>query len=113
MGTAELQEEIKTLLKKLKWSQRRLGSEFYYAQHGCEDDDKELNRYEEKAKKDLLRTTTKVEVLQSYLNLITQHDEFMKLGLVVPVYLKNKLFSEEMELGMKKISELIGKLASE
>lgn len=113
MGTTELQDEIKRLLAKLKWSQKRLGEEFYYAKHEFEEDDCELVRHQEKAKKDLSRSTTKPEVLQSYLDLIVQHHEFEKLDIAVPVYQKSGILSAEMEVGMARISELVGKLASE
>jgi hypothetical protein len=112
MGTAELQEEVKRLLGKLKWSQKRLGREFYYAKHD-DDDSVEISRYEEKAKKDLSRQSTRPEVLQSYLDLIVQHNEFKKLDIIVPIYRKSDVLSEDMERGMVKISKLISELASE
>lgn len=113
MGTGELQEEIKRLLGKLKWSQKRLGREFYWAKHDDEDDPDEISRYEEKAKKDLSRKSTRPELLQSYLDLIVQHNEFEKLDIIVPVYQKSGCLSEGMECGMVKISKIISELASE
>lgn len=93
MGTKErqsaqredLQKEIKGYLKRMKWSQMRLGRELYYEQHQFESDEEELeaNRFGEKAKKDLSRKTTEIEVLEVYKNLIFQHKEFAKLGLAV------------------------------
>lgn len=112
MGTGELQEEIKRLLGKLKWSQKRLGREFYYAKHD-DDDSIEISRYEEKAKKDLSRKSTRPELLQSYLNLIVQHNEFERLDIIVPVYQQSGCLSEGMECGMVKISKIISELASE
>ena len=113
MGTTELQVEIKRLLDSLKWSQKRLGREFYYAKHEFEDDESEIKRYEEKAKKDLSRESTKPGVLQSYLRIIVQHDEFKKLSLVIPIYQKNSKLSPTFESEMENISKLIGSLASE
>jgi hypothetical protein len=111
MGTKELQKEIKIMLGKLKWSQKKLGREFYYAKHEFEDDLTEINRYEEKAKKDLSRNTTKPEILQSYLNLISQHNEFKGLDIIIPPYTKSGALSDEMERGMQRISKLITNLA--
>ncbi|MBK1874465.1 hypothetical protein FE848_14665 [Marinobacter sp. 1-3A] len=112
MGTAELQEEIKKMLGKLKWSQKRLGRELYYVKHD-DDDALEISRYEEKAKKDLVRKSTKPEVLQSYLDIIVKHDEFQKLDLIIPAYQKFGVLSDNMESGMYSISKLVSKLASE
>ena len=113
METAELQEEIKNLLAKLNWSQKRLGGEFYDSKYEFEDDDVERARYEEKAKKHLSRSTTKREILKSYLDVILHHDEFKKLDLVVPTYKRSGLLSEEMEVGMENISKLISNIVSE
>ncbi|OPX56543.1 hypothetical protein SAMN02745127_01817 [Oceanospirillum multiglobuliferum] len=113
MGTTETQVEIKRLLGKLKWSQKRLGREFYYAKHEYENDPNEIIRYEEKVKKDLSRESTKLEVLQSYLDIIAQHNEFQKLDLVIPIYKRSSILSEEMEMGMADISELINKMTSD
>ncbi|MFL0806094.1 MAG: hypothetical protein K6L60_02265 [Oceanobacter sp.] len=111
MGTQELQEKIKKLLGRLKWSQKRLGRELYYAKYD-DDDAVEISRYEEKAKKDLVRKSTKPEMLQSYLDIIIKHDEFQKLDLIIPTYQKNGVLSDNMESGMCSISKLVSKLAS-
>lgn len=111
MGTMELQEEIKRLLGKLKWSQKRLGRELYYAKYD-DDDVVEISRHEEKVKKDLIRKSTKTEVLQSYMDIIVNHDEFQKLDLMVPKYQKTGVLSEHMESGMNNISRLVGNLIS-
>lgn len=112
MGTAELQEESKKLLGKLKWSQKRLGRELYYVKHN-DDDAVEISRYEEKVKKDLVRKSTKPEVLQTYLNIIIKHDEFQKLDIIVPTYQRIGVLSDNMESGMYSISKLVSKLTSE
>jgi hypothetical protein len=112
MGTEELQKEIKRLLGKLKWSQKRLGREFYYLKHD-DDDPVEISRYEEKAKKDLLRKSTSPNVLQSYLDLIVQHNEFKKLDIIIPIYQQSGFLSEGIERGMVKISKIISELSSE
>jgi len=110
MGTKELQEEIKRLLNKLKWSQKRLGRELYFAKHEYEDDNLELKRYEEKVKKDLTRKTTKIGVLETYLDLISQHNEFKNIGFEIPTYMSSGVLGDEMEIEMEKISKLASEL---
>jgi hypothetical protein len=112
MGTAELQSDIKSILAKLKWSQKRLGREFYIAKHDFEDD-VEIKRYEENVKKDLLRESISPELLLSYLDVISQHREFINLDVLIPQYLKSNVLSDTMEVGMNDISKLISKLACE
>ncbi|TMP39936.1 hypothetical protein CWB96_22735 [Pseudoalteromonas citrea] len=111
MGTTELQEEIKRLLGKLKWSQKKLGRELYHAKYD-DDDFVEISRYEEKVKKDLIRKSTKTEVLESYMDIIVKHEEFQKLDIMVPTYQKTGVLSERMESGMNNISRLVGELIS-
>jgi hypothetical protein len=112
MGTIELQNEIKSILAKLKWSQKRLGREFYIAKHDYDNDD-EIRQYEEKVRKDLSRKTTKPELLASYLKVISQHKEFENLNIVIPSYYKSGVLSDAMELGMSNVSKLISKLSCE
>ena len=109
MGTTELQEQIKRLLGKLKWSQKRLGRELYYAKYD-DDDVTEINRHEEKAKKDLTRKSTRTEVLQTYMDIIENHNEFQKLNILIPTYQKTGVLSERIESGMNNISKLVGDL---
>ncbi|MDN3653425.1 hypothetical protein QWY77_11795 [Thalassotalea ponticola] len=109
MGTEELQKEIKKLLGMLKWSQKRLGRELYYTKYE-DDDELEVARFEEKVKKDLSRSTTKPVLLKSYLDLITHHDEFKSLGIIVPTYQKTEVLSASMESGMFEISKMVEKL---
>lgn len=73
MDTLELQKEIKKLIGKLGWSQKRLGREVYIATF---DDCEEITKFEEKAKKDLSRKTTNAERLHEYLKIISHHHEF-------------------------------------
>ncbi len=112
MGTIELQNEIKNIIAKLKWSQKRLGREFYIAQHDYDDDDDEIRRYEEKVKKDLSRKTTKPELLIRYLEIISQHNEFKNMDIIIPSYLKSGSLSDTIELGLHDISKIIGDLAA-
>ena len=112
MGTAELQKEIKSLLGKLNWSQKRLGRELYTAKSDYDDDD-EIRRHEENVKKHLSRSSVDPELLQCYLDVISQHSEFKNLDIIIPQYQKSPILSETMEQGMNDISKLISKMACE
>ncbi|MFI3245492.1 MAG: hypothetical protein R3Y10_03230 [Ferrimonas sp.] len=109
MGTKELQTEIKNLLDRLNWSQKRLARVIYTVTHEIDDED-EIRRFEEKVKKALVRPTTKPELLLGYLEVISQHCEFKSLDIVVPVYQKSGVLSERMEKGILSISKLATKL---
>lgn len=106
--TKHLQKEVKDYLAKLKWSQKRFAREWYVEYHEIDNED-EMKSFQEKVKKDLSRDTTKAELLQSYLEFITQHDEFAKLDCVYQPYKSNGLLSTGIESGMAKISQGIEK----
>ena len=101
--TKELQADIKSLIKKLKWSRKTLACEIFY-------DSTDLARFEESLKKSLTRETTKPELLQRYLNIISQHRDFKKLKTIVPQYHQSGTLSKGMEIGMKNISKLISNM---
>lgn len=110
MGTEthRLQREIKSLIKRLGWSQKRLAREL---QAMDEDGDwateKEVNRYEERLKKHLARSTVPPELLEHYLQQIQRHQEFAKLNVVIPYSLIDEEFSEEFVQGMRLISAML------
>lgn len=67
-----------------------------------------IAQYHEKFKKEISRKTTKIEVLDKYLEFLYSLDEFKKVGYVKPFYIKrDDLFNEEFNKKMKKISEEI------
>lgn len=112
MGTIELQKEIKIILAKLDWSQKRLGREVYMAKFDHDNDD-EIRQYEEKIKKDLSRPTTKPELLNSYLDIISQHRDFEKLDVVLPTYYKSDILEGPVEKGLGDISKMVSQLVEE
>lgn len=107
MGTEtdRLQREIKGLIRRLGWSQKRFAREL---QAMDEDGDwvtsKEVGQYEERVKKHLTRTTVPPELLGRYLQQLQQHEEFTKLNVVVPHFIADGDFSEEFVQGMRLIS---------
>lgn len=100
----ELQEEIKKILSSMNWSQKRLARELYYERNDS-DDEVELRREEEKIKKSLSRPTTKVELLEAYLNFIRCHKDFSVTDNVIPTYQSSGVLSEYLESEMKEISK--------
>lgn len=106
--TYRLQQEIKGLIKRLGWSQKRFAREI---QAMDEDSDyatqKEVTQYEERVKKHLSRPTVAPELLERYLQQLQSHEEFTKLNVVVPCFVAGEVFSEEFVQGMRNISIML------
>lgn len=108
MDTASAQNEIKRIIAKLGWSQNRLAREIYVATFDFDDDD-EINKLEERLKKELIRKTTKPERLLEYISIISRHNEFKNLDLIVPSYSECSSLSPNLRAGMKAISKKLSK----
>lgn len=104
MTTTELQEEIEKVLDSMSWSKKRLARELYYERNDC-DDPVELKRAEEKVKKDLSRSTTRVALLKSYLNFIRSHRDFTSVDKVIPFYQPSGVLSDYLESELQEISK--------
>jgi len=105
-STQELQKELKNIIAQLGWSQNRLAREIYVNEN--EDDNvDEITRFEGKLKKELIRPTTKPQRLNHYLDIISRHPDFDKLDIIIPRYYSSGILSEEMEVGMRNISQMI------
>lgn len=109
ISTSELQKHIKNIISKLGWSQNRLAREIYTETHDYDDED-EIKRFEGKLKKDLNRNTIKPELLEGYLEVISQHREFESINIFIPRYIASGKLSDSMESGMEKISKSISEL---
>lgn len=104
----EKQKELKDWIIKIGMNQK------YFIEQYCVDNfnftDEEITQYYEKFKKEISRKTTKIEVLDKYLEFLYSLEEFKKVGYVKPFYIKrDDLFNEEFNKKMKKISEEITK----
>lgn len=102
--TEKLQEEIKILLKKISWSQKRLGRELYYERSDTDNDD-ELQQWEEKIKKQLNRSSTDASTLQAYLDFILSHEEARMLQLVRGQSVKLGFISDSLKGELAKLSK--------
>ncbi len=116
MGTEthRLQKEIKRLIKRLGWSQKRLAREL----QAVEDDDgcatnQEVKQYEERVKKHLNRPTVSSELLERYLQQIQEHEDFRKLDVFLSHCHIDEEFSEEFVQGMRRISTMLDEQNSE
>jgi len=87
---------------------KRLGREIYIATFDDDNDD-EIKKFEENIKKDLSRKTIAPQKLKGYLKIISRHHEFKKLDIIIPIYQKSNLLSEDLQKGMLNISKAINK----
>ena len=102
----EKQKELKDWITKIGMTQK------YFIEQYCIDNfnftEKEIRQYHEKFKKEIIRETTKIEVLDKYFEFLYSLDEFKKVGYVKPVYIKRvDLFNSDFDEKMKKISKEI------
>lgn len=108
MGTEtwELQQEIRKVIRRLGWSQRRLAREL----EALLDEDamsttKEVRQFEERLRKQLNRPTVAPQLLRRYLDLIKQHEDFARSTMIVPQFVPTGRFSLSFENRMREISE--------
>lgn len=109
MDTATAQNEIKNIISALGWSQNRLAREIYVATYDYDDDGDEINKLEERLKKELLRKTTNPKRLLQYLAIISRHNEFKNLDIIVPSYIESGTLSDAIVSGIKVVSKRISK----
>ncbi len=104
-ATKELQSQIKALISELGWSQNQLARVLYTELSDWDDED-EILKFQEKLKKELQRSTTKVERLTTYLEIITDHPDTQKLDVVFNKYIPSGAIS-------KNLSQALGELSKE
>ena len=101
----EKQKDLKEWITKIGMTQK------YLIEQYCIDNfnftDEEIEQYYEKFKKEITRTTTKIEVLDKYFEFLYSLDEFKKVGYVKPFYIDDGTFDKNFNEKMKKISENI------
>ncbi len=110
MGTKqesiELQSQIKKMTAELGWPQNRL-ARILYTELNDWDDEEEIVKFQEKLKKELQRSTTKIERLQIYLDVIIRHPEAQKLDVVFNKYIPRNSISSSLSEAMGDISQEI------
>lgn len=106
VGTKEVQKQIKNVIATLGWTQKKL-ARVIYTELNEFDDEVEIIKFEEKLKKDLTRSTVKVEKLEHYLSIISRQPEFEKIDLVVTNYKPTNFISSFILEEMKEASKLL------
>lgn len=80
----QLQAQINSMQQQLGWTQAQLARVIYCELHEDDDDEKRIKNFCAALKKQLLRDTTAVELLQRYVRIIGSHEDFRRASLVVP-----------------------------
>jgi len=107
MDIQGLQQEIKSLLKKMGISQRKAAELLLYA---MSDDEvsinaRKKNKFYENFKKQLKRDSTSKELLEEYLSILTLDSRGQKHNLVMPVKPSASVLSSDFQRRMKHISK--------
>lgn len=107
---SEKQKELRTWLKKIGLSQNEFAALFYDEHHEiCIKED--VERFKEKFKKQLNRQSTKVELLESYLDYLFSTIKFREAGYFRPQCSSGGILDPETERLMKKISEELSNMS--
>jgi len=100
------QQELKDWLKKLGLSQNVFAERVFYEINES-DNEQEIQQFIERFKKAINRESTNIGLIESYLKILYQQNEFLKLGLVVHEPYCEDEFSDAFNKRMKKLSEKI------
>jgi phosphopantetheine adenylyltransferase len=101
----EKQKELKEWLKKIDVSQLNFAERVYYHMYD-NDNSEEIKRFKEKFKKDIRRSTTDIKLLESYLEILYNQEEFLKLGHTKTVFLFRNDFDDEFNGKLKVLYNL-------
>ncbi|MHA2829018.1 elongation factor Ts [Vibrio harveyi] len=102
MGTAQKQQQIRTMLDALGWSHKQLADVLYEELQCSEFEDlenaspEEIRKFREALKKQLQRDSTPESRLEQYVKIISEHPDFVALGLdvVVPKYVNHRCLND-------------------
>lgn len=106
MDTPELQNLIKELRKKYSWSHEQLSNVLYVNIHE-DDDEAAMKKFASALKKQLNRSTTSAEILQSYLDIMTQDSKFKTVSMIYPKPIPTTVLDDELIKGLAAISKKI------
>ncbi|EJG1691995.1 elongation factor Ts [Vibrio parahaemolyticus] len=112
MGTTQKQKQIRTMLDALGWSHKQLADVLYEELQCSEYEDiedaspEEIRKFRESLKKQLQRDSTPESRLEQYVKIISEHPDFVALGLdvVVPKYVNHRCLNEDSLVGLAEIS---------
>ncbi len=102
----EKQQNLKDWLKKLGLSQNIFAERIFYYMNDS-DNKEEMKQFIERFKKAINRDSTDIKLIESYLDILFEQNEFLKLGLVKPSFHYENDFDDTFNEKMKKISKTI------
>ena len=102
------QEELKSWLKKLGLSQPVFAERVFYHINDS-DNEEEIKQFIERFKKAINRSSTDVKLIESYLDILFEQNEFLKLGLEKPQFYYENDFDDDFNKKMREISQSISK----
>jgi len=100
------QQELKSWLKKLGLSQSVFAERVFYHINDS-DNEEEIKQFIERFKKAINRSSTDVKLIESYLSILFEQNEFLKLGLEKPQFYYENDFDDDFNKKMRKISQSI------
>ena len=100
------QQELKDWLKKLGLSQNVFAERVFYEINES-DNEQEIQQFIERFKKAINRESTDIGLIESYLKILHEQNEFLKLGLINHEAYCDDEFSDVFNKRMKKLSEKI------
>ena len=100
------QQELKDWLKKLGLSQNVFAERVFYEINES-DNEQEIQQFIERFKKAINRESTDIGLIESYLKILHEQNEFLKLGLVNHEAYCEDEFPDVFNKRMKKLSEKI------
>jgi len=108
----EKQQNLKDWLKKLGLSQNIFAERVFYYMNES-DNEEEMKQFIERFKKAINRDSTDIKLIESYLDILFEQNEFLKLGLVKPKFHYENDFDDIFNHRMKNISKSISEKLEE
>jgi hypothetical protein len=108
----EKQQDLKAWLKKLGLTQPIFAERvFYYINDS--DNKEEMKQFIGRFKKAINRDSTDIKLIESYLDILFEQNEFLKIGLVKPQFHYENDFDDIFNQKMKEISQTISERLEE
>lgn len=102
----EKKDELLKWIKKLGLTNNIFAERVFYHMNDS-DNEKEIKKFQSKFNKLLQRDTTKIELIETYLDILYEQEEFIKLGYIKPKHHFKDDFDDIFNNRMEKISQSI------
>jgi len=103
----EKQEELKEWLKKSGITNKAFAERVFYHLYDNDNPD-EIQKFQEKFKKDITRGKN-TKLIETYLEILYEQPEFLKLGHTKTIFLYDNIFDDEVNQKLKIIYHLLDK----